>query len=249
MTGGRRRVLVLAAAALMLVAWCAFASGFARSTVGAWVVWAVSATAVIATSVLFGRGSRGRRLGWQLASPAPASAQAAAGSKRLAALWPWLVLAGAIALWEFLGIDTGPQQPHLTLSAITGSYRSLDAATLCFWMAVGVGYGAARARRPQPPEASTDPSPGGLAATAGPLGGHHLLLSPLGLLLPASRTAGVAFWLAVFAAMLIVETWAQRSGGRVATAEQVVWQVNSWRLGNVVVVVGWLFAGWHLFAH
>ena len=65
--------------------------------------------------------------------------------------------------WDVLGIDTGPHEYHLTISALAQAYRPLNAALLLVWMLAGVGYGAARARAPVA-STSADPviiDPGG----------------------------------------------------------------------------------------
>ena len=58
-----------------------------------------------------------------------------------------MLLAVALA-WDVLGIDTGPHQYHLTISALAQAYRPLNAGLLLVWMLVGVGYQAARVRAP-----------------------------------------------------------------------------------------------------
>ena len=61
---------------------------------------------------------------------------------------PWLVLIVVLIAWEILGIDTGPHQYHLTISALAQAYRPLNAGLLLVWMLVGIGYEAARVRVP-----------------------------------------------------------------------------------------------------
>jgi hypothetical protein len=43
---------------------------------------------------------------------------------------PWLGFIVVIVAWEVLGIDTGPNQYHLTISALAQAYRPLNAALL-----------------------------------------------------------------------------------------------------------------------
>ena len=61
---------------------------------------------------------------------------------------PWILLVVVALAWDVLGIDTGPHQYHLTISALAQAYRPLNAALLLTWMLAGVGYEAARARAP-----------------------------------------------------------------------------------------------------
>ena len=52
---------------------------------------------------------------------------------------PWLGLTLVVVAWEVLGIDTGPHQYHLTISALAQAYRPLNAALLLVWVLVGIG--------------------------------------------------------------------------------------------------------------
>ncbi len=241
--------LRLGVGAAALAAWCAFATGFPRSTVGAWVVWALSSLGVVGVGMLFERGRRGQRPGWSLPEPHRSTSAAQPGGLRVGLL-PWVGVLVVIVGWEALGIDTGPRTPHLTLSALTGASRGFDAAVLFVWIAVGVGYGAARARRPQRPlkESASDALGGSLAtwpAGPAPLALRH----PPSLLLPGSQPAGVTFWICILALLTVIEVVARRSWGRIPTAEDLVWLTSRWRPADAVVVICWLYAGWHLFAH
>jgi hypothetical protein len=129
----------------------------------------------------------------------------------------------------------------------------MNAAMLLVWMLVGVGYGAARARTPLEPGTAT-PSPdrspiGGGGALGIPLWSHFPPGIVLALFLPSSRPAGVAFWLGVAAAAVVVDQLARRSGGRLANAEELVRFITTPMTANVVLVVAWTYAGYHIFAH
>jgi hypothetical protein len=165
-----------------------------------------------------------------------------------------LAVIAVVVVWEVLGIDTGPHQPHLTISALAQAFRPLDAALLLVWILIGIGYGAARARAPV-----TEPSGGREQGTTARLtgaggmpgaaaGGHHLPLAPA-LLLPQSRAVGVAFWVAVIAAFGLVDLVARRSRRRLATGEEFVRLVSGPPVARLALVAAWTFAGWHLFAH
>jgi len=69
-----------------------------------------------------------------------------------------------------------------------------------------------------------------------------------GLLLPSNRPFGVAFWVLVVVAAVLIDLWARRSDGREATAEELVRFISASVVVNVVLVVAWAFAGYHLFA-
>ena len=163
-----------------------------------------------------------------------------------------------VVAWEVLGIDTGTHQPHLTISALAQAFRPLDAALLLVWILIGIGYGAARARAPvdRSTRESGNEGAGGQCrrsggnqhSAEGSGGGHHARLVP-GLLLPETRSAGVAFWIAVIVAFGLVDLAARRSGGRLATAEEFARLVSGPPVANVALVAAWAFAGWHLFAH
>src|SRR6202161_2403477 len=93
----------------------------------------------------------------------------------------WLALILAVLAWEILGIDSGPHQYHLTISALAQAYRPLNAALLLVWVLIGIGYEAARLRAPIESSRARDdeqqrqaPDHGGACALAmGSLGTHH----------------------------------------------------------------------------
>jgi hypothetical protein len=216
-------------------------SGFHRSTTQADVTWVFSLASVLVVDLLLWQGRRGRRPGWRLEpvrEPWPRPGQG--GWRRvIAGVSPWLALAFAVLAWELLGIDTGTQQPHLTISALTLLYRPLNAATLMVWMLVGLGYGAARARVPvegvNTPAILPGASPSPACAPA--------------LLLPSSRPAGVAFWLGVVTVAAVIDQIGRHSGGRLANAEELLRFVTASAMARAVLVVAWIYAGYHLFAH
>jgi hypothetical protein len=247
---GRRILLVVGA--LALGAWCGWASGFRRSTTAAEITWVVSLAAVVAVDVALWQGSKGRGVGWRLrraAEPWPRPGRGG-GRRALGGLAPWLVLIVVALAWDLLGIDTGRHEAHLTISALAQAYRPLNAALLLVWMLVGVGYEAARARAPR---AAARPAGSGearegvawCAAIGAPAATHPFAPA---LLLPSNRAAGVAFWIAVVVAALAVDVVARRSRGRLATAEEFVRFISTATLANVVLIVAWAFAGYHLFA-
>ena len=164
-----------------------------------------------------------------------------------------MVLILAVLAWEVLGIDTGPHQYHLTISALAQAYRPLDAGLLLVWVLVGIGYEAARVRAPidrsgarrdgRQPEA---PDHGGAFAMAmGSLGVHH---GTPALLLPQSPPAGVAFWVFVPLAAVVIDWAARRSDGRRAGAEEFVRFISTARAAQYALIAAWVFAGYHLFA-
>jgi hypothetical protein len=246
-----RRPLQIAGAAVVLGAWCGWASGFHRSTTPAAVTWGISLAAVVLVDVLLWRGRQGLRPGWRAEArgrPWPRPGRRG-GAQVLEGLWPWLGLIVVVVAWEALGIDTGPHQAHLTISALSQAFRALNAALLAFWILVGWGYGWARSRAPAPagPPAAGRPRDGGGAGR----GAVVLLHSPASLpalLLPSSRAVGVGFWIGLAVAGVLVDLEARHSGGRRATAEELVRFITAPVAANVVVVVAWILAGYHLFA-
>ncbi len=248
MTGAARRsgletTLVLGASGLALCAWCGWVSGFHRSTTPARVTWVVSLAAVVMVDLLLRQGGRGRRPGWRLRPRSGSPPTLPGGPRRsLVATGPWLALALAVVAWEALGIDTGPREPHLTISSLTADYRAMNAAALLVWMLAGVLFGVVRARA-----GASGGAVSGRAAGAVALGSFRA--GPPGLLLPASRGAGVAFWVCVVAAGGVVELLARRSGGRLATAAELVRLLTAPVAVRLVVVAAWAYAGYHLFAH
>jgi hypothetical protein len=163
------------------------------------------------------------------------------------------VLIVVVLAWEILGIDTGPHQYHLTISALAQAYRPLNAGLLLVWMLVGIGYEVARVRAPLGDSESADhesppqaPGHGGAFTMAmGTVGAHQ---GAPALLLPQSPPTGVAFWIAVPVVAVLIDVAARRSGGRRATAEEFVRFISTSRLANYALIAGWVFAGYHLFA-
>jgi hypothetical protein len=214
------------------------------------VTWGISLAAVVAVDVVLERGRRRRPLGWWLEpvkEPWPRTVQ----SRRATTigLSPWLGLAVAVLVWEILGIDTGPRQPHLTISAVAQAFRPMNALLLFVWLAIGIGYGIARARAPLAPRpgATPEPSADGRGAVV-ILGGHLPAVTPA-LLLPASRAAGVTFWIALVVVGVGVDLVARRSGGRLANAEELMRFITAPTILNLVLVAAWAYSGYHLFAH
>ena len=158
-----------------------------------------------------------------------------------------------VVVWEVLGIDSGPHQYHLTISALAQAYRPLNAALLLIWVLIGVGYGAARARRPlEDGDAARRGNPTGnadnreaFAVAAGSAGVHH---GPTALLLPQSPAAGVAFWVAVPIVAVLIDAMGRRSKGRRSTAEELVRFLSTAWPANLALIAAWAFAGYHLFA-
>jgi hypothetical protein len=167
----------------------------------------------------------------------------------LKGLWPWLGLTVVVVAWEALGIDTGPHQAHLTISALSQAFRALNAALLAAWILVGWGYGWARSRVPAltvPPTADRPAGEGGPRRAAVAL--LHSPASLPALLLPSNRAVGVGFWIGLAVAGVLVDLEARHSGGRRATAEELVRFITAPVVVNVVVVAAWILAGYHLFA-
>ena len=77
------------------------------------------------------------------------------------------------------------------------------------------------------------------------LGGHP---AGPGLLLPSSPPIGVAFWIAVAIAGLVIDLWARRSDGRVANAEELIRFISTSTVARIALIAAWVFAGYHLFA-
>jgi hypothetical protein len=247
---GRRILLVVAA--LVLCAWCGWVSGFHRSTTAAEATWVVSLVAVVAVDVALRQGTRGARLGWHLdAAPEPWPRRGRGGSRRaLRGVAPWLVLIVVAVAWDVLGIDTGPHAAHLTISALAQAYRPLNAFLLLIWILLGVGYQVARVRDPLGVARARDagePREGVAWCAAGvaPVAGHPFAPA---LLLPSNKPAGVAFWVAVVVAAFVVDAFARRSAGRLAIAEEFVRFISTATLANFALIIGWAFAGYHLFA-
>ena len=131
------------------------------------------------------------------------------------------------AAWDALGIDTGPHEYHLTISALSQAYRPLNALLLLVWMLVGIGYAAARARAPSGMRrrdarsglsVEAERRSGGALCAAGlaPVSGTGHSFLPA-LLLPSNRPVGVVFWVGLLVVVVVVDLLARRSDGRVRT--------------------------------
>ncbi len=253
---GRARVLGAVGLACSL-AWCGWASQDTAYTSGGKVTWGISLAAVVVLGALLASGARGWRLGIRVRpAPAPWPRPGRGGAPRaFAGTWPWLLLTLCILAWEILGLDTGPHQPHLTLSALILYARPLRAAALWTWMAVGVLFAWARARvaaeraagrgRPEGrPGPSIGENPSVPARRVEP--GALVLL---GLLLPRVRGAGYAFFGAVVACGVALHLLGRRSGGRRADFEELLRFISRPLWARVLLIIAWTYAGWHLFAH
>jgi hypothetical protein len=240
---------------LALCAWCGWASGFHRTTPGAEITWLLTAGVVVAFDVALWRGTRAGSGGFHFEPARDPWPRPGRGGTRqaLQGVAPWLAIVVVIVAWEVLGIDTGPHQYHLTISALAQAYRPLNAGLLLVWVLVGMGYEVARLRSPvaRPDEWRHQDSPktrdegAAFAVAVGSIGAHH---GTTGLLLPQSPGAGVAFWVAVPIVAVLVDTAARRSAGRWATAEEFVRFISTAWPANVALIAAWGFAGYHLFA-
>ncbi|MHB8440098.1 MAG: hypothetical protein ACYDD4_13200 [Acidimicrobiales bacterium] len=241
--GAPRRRAGAAMCALALCAWCGWASAFPRGSPGAQVTWAVSLGIVSVACVILRRVAL---------SP---NAHPMRGGASLA---PWWALIAVVVAWEVLGIDTGTHQAHLTISALARAFRPLDAGLLLVWMLVGIGYPLAlrTASSDATDPKATDPNTTDPNTTDVPdmTGGEHppsslgIAVVPA-LLLPDNRPVGVAFWVVVAATCAGLSGVSRMTRGRVAGAAAFVETVSRPRIVRVLLVAGWLFAGWHLFAH
>jgi hypothetical protein len=244
------RVVKGALLAAVLGAWCGWASAFPSSSTGAFATWSTSLAVVIGAGLLWWRGRRRPGSAWHLPAVEPRWPGPDGGGPRrvLPGVAPWLVLALIVLGWEVLGIDTGADEPHLTVSALSQAFRPFHAALLLVWMAVGLGYGAARARLPLEGDAHPALAPWSSAAVVGGhrVGGPGALPA---LLLPANRAVGVGFWVGVVVVCALVEVVARRSEGRMATAGDLVRLISRPTAASLVLVALWTYAGWHLFAH
>ena len=242
-------------AVLALCAWCGWVSGYHRSTMAAVVTWLVTVFAVLLCDGMLRRGSTRGHGFWHM-QPAPEAwpRQGCGGTgPALRGVAPWLGLIVVALAWDVLGIDSGPHQYHLTISALAQAYRPLNAALLLFWVLTGIGYQVARVRAPvHGPSAWDGPDPpdvlgqgAAVALAVGPLGSQHKVPA---LLLPQVPAVGVAFWLAVPVVAVLIDVAARHSHGRRATAEEFVRFISSDRLANLALITAWLVAGYHLFA-
>jgi hypothetical protein len=245
----------MSAAVVALCAWCGLVSADHRTTSAAEITWVVSLTGVVLFDVALWRGSLGRRWGVRLplASDAWPRPGRGGGGPALIGVAPWVVLIAVALVWDLLGIDSGPHQYHLTISALAQAYRPLNAALLLVWILVGIGYEAARVRRPKdgavftrPGNARQNPPEGAAVAVAlGTMGPHH---GAPALLLPQSPLVGVVFWVALPVVGALIEVTARRSAGRLATGEEFIRFISTAGLVNVSLIAAWVFAGFHLFA-
>jgi hypothetical protein len=244
---------------LLVLAWCGWASGFRPGTRAGQYAWLVSLFAVLAADLAIYLGSSGHRRGWRIEADQPPWPRPGRGGPgpALAGTAPWLALAVVVLAWEILGLDTGPHEPHLTISALTLAFRPVRTATLAVWMGVGVDFAVAWARSPAGPtpsrpdsgQAGTSPVAGGagIALVSGRLARH--LVPPPALLEGRSRAVGVAFWIGVLVCAAGIDLMARRSEGRIATFEELLRFISRPVGVRVFLVLAWTYAGWHLFAH
>jgi hypothetical protein len=181
----------------------------------------------------------------------------------LAGAAPWLAVCVIALAWDVLGLDTGPRQPHLTISALSQAFRPLHAVLLVIWILVGIGWVVALTRDPvggRRPRREV-PSTRDAAALAF-LAPAMCSVSPkrkpgapavpgliLGLLEGSNRGVGVAFWLGVAGSAAAIELLAHRSDGRIARAGELARFASRPLAARVFIAVAWGFAGWHLFSH
>jgi hypothetical protein len=155
------------------------------------------------------------------------------------------VLALIAVTWDVLGLDTGRNEPHLTLSALSQAYRAMHAGLLFVWILAGIGYVVARrrmaARREEGAAGAASPVLGAGFATFG--------RTPLALLEGSNRAVGLAFWIGVMFCAAVIEVLARRSAGRIATAGETVRLVSRTLPARAFLIFLWGFAGWHLFSH
>ena len=148
-----------------------------------WPLWSSSTWALW-------RGSDGRPTGMAsrtgAASHGPGPAEVAA-DRRFEGWRRGSSLIVVVLAWEILGIDSGPHQYHLTISALAQAYRPLNAALLLVWVLIGIGYEAARA-----PSADRKQSGTPRRATTRGSGPWWRLCSGDGITQCPSRRAGVA---------------------------------------------------------
>jgi hypothetical protein len=254
-----RTLLVGVPAFVALCAWCGWVSGFHRNSGAAEITWVASLVAVVVVDGALWRGSQGKRVGWRLppaADPWPRGGRGG-GRRALQGVAPWLILILVVLAWDVLGIDTGPHEYHVTISALAQAYRPLNAAVLLIWMVVGVGYEAARVRapaygRPLPRQLAAEAERPQVLGTQETFGMCLLGVGPHAttpaLLLPASPPVGVAFWIAVPVAAIAVDLVARRTDGALATGEEFVRFISTSKVAHVLLMGAWAFAGYHLFA-
>lgn len=256
---GTRRICYVVGL-VALCAWCGWVTGFHRSSTPAEITWVVSLAIVVALASLFRLARRGATFGWDIGTATEPWPRAGRGGGRMAlrGVAPWLGVIVIGAAWDVLGIDTGPHEYHLTISALSQAYRPLNALLLLVWMTVGIGYSAARARAPlgtrgldasagQGLEAERRGGAALCAAGMAPGGGGGHPLMPA-LLLPSNRPVGGAFWVGLLVVAIAVDLIARRSAGLIATAEEFARFISTSAVANVALIAAWAFAGYHLFA-
>ena len=102
-----------------------------------------------------------------------------------------------------------------------------------------------------PPNTAPHASPAGFTVFATAGASHHVGLAdpvPFGLLLPEVPGVGVAFWLIVPIAAVVIDLMARHSDGRIANAEEILRFISTATPARVLLVAAWGFAGYHLFA-
>jgi hypothetical protein len=248
--------------AVLVLAWCGWASGFRVGTRAGQSAWFVSLSVVLVAALAVYLGRSGHRFGWHiepapLSWPRPGQGGRGGAGRTLAGTAPWLALAVVVLAWEILGIDTGTHEPHLTISALSLAFRPMRAAIMAVWMGVGVCFAVARARasanpphrqsRWGPGDASRAASAPGIALGAGRLVREFVPL--LALFEGRSRAVGVAFWLGVVVCAAGVDLVARRSAGRIASFGELLCFISRPVAARIFLVVAWTYAGWHLFAH
>ncbi len=142
--------VVICISLLAVCAWCGLVSGEHRKSGAAELTWVVALCAVLLFDLALWRGRSGGSRGLYLRpaqQPWPRRGRGGYGPA-FRGVAPWLALVAVALAWDVLGIDSGPHQYHLTISALAQAYRPLNAALLLVWILVGVGYEAARVRCP-----------------------------------------------------------------------------------------------------
>ena len=246
-TGAMPGPRVLVVGGVALCAWSGWVSGFHTDSAAAVATWCVSIALVIGidTALWWERHRReAGNLPLSLAEPWPPPGGGGTG-RALHGLSPWLILIAVAAGWDVLGIDTGPHQAHLTISALAQAFRPVHATLLLLWLLVGLGYGVARARTPRTPPPALPTGQPALASLLVPL--HGRSATPA-LLLPSSRPVGLLFWSAACVAGIVIDQAARRSQGTFATAGDFVRFVSTSLPARILLIAAWAVAGFHLFA-
>jgi hypothetical protein len=241
--------VVICIALLAVCGWCGWVSGEHRRSGAAETTWLVTLCAVLLFDLALWRGRSGGHRGLHLQpanEPWPRRGRGGNGPA-FRGVAPWLALAAAALAWDVLGIDSGPHQYHLTISALAQAYRPLNAALLLVWILVGVGYEAARVRAPIDDAGAAydggDPQGpeyrGTFVAAMGPLGIER---GTSALLLPQSPPVGIVFWVAIPVVAVLIDAAARRSDGRAATAEEFVRFISTSGLVNLALIAAWALA-------